>query len=144
LADVDKITADGDISTGGNLIIKGKDDDDAYNGKDLNISLDGESAKFEGGNDYTFDKVVYAPIFVGDVDAENVEADNLDATVGSFREVTTENATVMDTLTTTDLIATLAEISKIISGTIEVDNLTVKKAAHFFKLIIDEIKSVGG
>jgi hypothetical protein len=50
----------------------------------------------------------------------------------------------MDTLTTTDLIATLAEISKIISGTIEVDNLTVKKAAHFFKLIIDEIKSVGG
>ena len=144
LADVDKITADGDISTGGNLIIKGKDDDDAYNGKDLNISLDGESAKFEGGNDYTFDKVVYAPIFVGDVDAENVEADNLDATVGSFREITTENATVMDTLTTTDLIATLAEISKIISGTIEVDNLTVKKAAHFFKLIIDEIKSVGG
>lgn len=144
LADVDKITADGDISTGGNLIIKGKDDDDAYNGKDLNISLDGESVKFEGGNDYTFDKVVYAPIFVGDVDAENVEADNLNATVGSFREVTTENATVMDTLTTTDLIATLAKISKIISGTIEVDNLTVKKAAHFFKLIIDEIKSVGG
>ena len=38
----------------------------------------------------------------------------------------------------------LAEISKIISENIEVDNLTVKKAAHFFKLIIDEIKSVGG
>jgi hypothetical protein len=35
-------------------------------------------------------------------------------------------------------------VVKIISENIEVDNLTVKKAAHFFKLIIDEIKSVGG
>ena len=144
LADVDKITAEGDISTGGNLILKGKDADGAYNGEDLTISLDGDTTKFESSGSYNFDKVVYAPIFVGNVDADNVEADYIDAGIGRFNEVTTDNATVIDTLTTTDLIATLAEINKIISGTIEVDNLTVKKAAHFFKLIIDEIKSVGG
>jgi hypothetical protein len=49
LSDVDKITANGDISTDGMFIIKGKDSDDAYNDLDLKISLDNDGTHIEGG-----------------------------------------------------------------------------------------------
>ncbi len=139
LADVDNITANGDISTDGKLIIRGKNDDGVYTDQNLEISVDDSGTLIEGGKEYFFDGVVNAPVFIGDVDADNINANG--ATLG---EVTANNLTVINNLTANKLSATLAEITKILSGTIEVDNLTVKKAAHFFKLIIDEIKSVGG
>jgi hypothetical protein len=40
--------------------------------------------------------------------------------------------------------AAKAYIKDLLSDNITVDTLTVTKAAHFFSLIIDEIKSVGG
>ncbi len=94
------------------------------------IYVDDEGTKFEGGKDYWFDGSVKAL----DVIAENIDTEYISA----------NNADILDTLDTNKLKGVLAEINKIISETIEVDNLTVKKAAHFFKLIIDEIKSVGG
>ena len=36
------------------------------------------------------------------------------------------------------------KFNDLLAGNISVDTLTVTKAAHFFSLIIDEIKSVGG
>jgi hypothetical protein len=94
------------------------------------IYVDDEGTKFEGGKDYWFDGSVKAlEVIAENVDAEYISANNVD---------------ILDTLDTNKLKGVLAEINKIISETIEVDNLTVKKAAHFFKLIIDEIKSVGG
>ena len=150
LADVDKITANGDISTDGKFIIKGIDTDGIYTDKDLNVSLDDTGTQIEGGKEYFFDGTVNAPVFVGDVDSELINADV--ATVGELsatnviveEDISAQNVEVADTLNTYELGAIIAEINKIISDDIEVDNLTVKKAAHFFSLIIDEIKSVGG
>lgn len=135
LADVDNITANGDISTDGKLIIRGKDDDGVYTDQNLEISVDDSGTLIEGGKEYFFDGDVNAPVFIGDT---------ITANDAIFKEATANNLTVVNNLTANKLSATLAEITKILSGTIEVDNLTVKKAAHFFKLIIDEIKSVGG
>ena len=139
LADVDNITANGNISTDGKLIIRGKDDDGVYTDQNVEISVDDSGTQIQGSKEYFFDNEVHAPVFVGDVNANSITANG--ATLG---DVSAKNVTVTNTITTNNLKATLAEITKILSGTIEVDNLTVKKAAHFFKLIIDEIKSVGG
>jgi len=76
---------------------------------------------------------VKAPKFLGDVEANNVDTNTLEATEADI-----------DTLNVNSLYATLAEISTLLSDKITVDTLTVTKAAHFFSLIIDEIKSVGG
>ena len=54
------------------------------------------------------------------------------------------NANISNTLNSNEINATKAEIQQLLSGEIEVDKLTVTKSAHFFSLIIDEIKSVGG
>ena len=43
-----------------------------------------------------------------------------------------------------ELTGTKATLSDLLAGNISVETLTVTKAAHFFSLIIDEIKSVGG
>jgi hypothetical protein len=72
---------------------------------------------------------------LGDVSANDIDVSGT---------VTAKDADVSDMLTTNNFTATLAEIAKILSGEIEVEKLTVTKAAHFFSLIIDEIKSVGG
>ena len=136
---MDNITANGNISTDGKLIIRGKDDDGVYTDENVEISVDDSGTQIQGSKEYFFDNAVHAPVFVGDVNANSITANG--ATLG---DVSAKNVTVTNTITTNNLKATLAEITKILSGTIEVDNLTVKKAAHFFKLIIDEIKSVGG
>lgn len=45
---------------------------------------------------------------------------------------------------TNNLSAATAYIKSLLSDNVVVDNLTVTKAAHFFKLIVDEIKSTNG
>jgi hypothetical protein len=67
-------------------------------------------------------------------DITTVDADTVNATLGKFT-----NAQVTDTLTALNGI-----IDYINSKDILVENLTVTKAAHFFKLIIDEIKASQG
>lgn len=54
------------------------------------------------------------------------------------------NATIANKLTTNQLEAVSGYIQTLLSEDITVDNLTVTKAAHFFKLIVDEIKSTQG
>lgn len=120
--DANNINVGGDVAIEDKLILQGKNE--------VAIYVDDEGTKFEGGQNYWFDGSVKAlEVIAENVDAEYISANNVD---------------ILDTLDTNKLKGVLAEINKIISETIEVDNLTVKKAAHFFKLIIDEIKSVGG
>lgn len=219
LADVDKITANDNISTDGSFIVRGKDDDGVYTEQDLkiyvndsgaqfggvlgynfdnninaplfngnvnakqgtveelsadnisveedvtvngdissskciitntngdealSISIDSSGTKFTGGLKYQFDNTVQATTFEGDVEADNVNTISLNSSMAYAEELTADNATITNDLSTNNFDASYAEIIKIISENIEVDNITVKKAAHFFKLIIDEIKSVGG
>ena len=132
LADVQNIDANGDVALDGDIIIRGKDAEGAYNNKDLHISKD-DTTCFNGGSEYTFDGPVNAPIFNGDINATDGLITNLTSDVINTK-----------TLSAGEIEAALATITKILSGEIVVDNLTVTKAAHFFSLIIDEIKSVGG
>lgn len=121
------------------------------NGTKLSIYFNKDGTQFEGGKVYNFD----SSIITSSVEAENVNSENLATNVGTISELSSTNilveeylssayADISEALSTYEFTAFDADISKIISSTIEVDNLTVKKAAHFFKLIIDEIKSVGG
>lgn len=133
LSDVSKITANGDISTDGKFIIKETDDDNAYTGKDLQISKDDSVTRFENGEAYNFDAEVTATKFNGDVKAEYVEADIIKAEDVNAEDVETQS-----------LDATIGNIQDLLSDNATISTLTVTQAAHFFSLIIDEIKSVGG
>ena len=70
---MDNISANGDIALDGKIIIRGKDEDGIYNNDDLTIERE-DGTNFLGGFKYTFDGNVIAPKFIGDVDAEVVEA----------------------------------------------------------------------
>ncbi len=122
LINANNINVGGIVAIEDKLRLKGANELDMY--------TDEDGTWFEGGLNYWFDGSVNAT----EVIADDIQTEHIQAT----------NADVLDTLDTNNLKGVLAEISKIISENIEVDNLTVKKAAHFFKLIIDEIKSVGG
>nr|DAJ20175.1 MAG TPA: hypothetical protein [Siphoviridae sp. ctTYz13] len=106
-------------SIGGEVNIKKNDDD-------------------EGGN-LNVDKIVKTDTLIaneitaqfGDLKTasiENLNANDVNALEGNFRNILASKSTIFNLL----------------SNEITVDNLTVNKAAHFFKLIIDEVKSVGG
>lgn len=72
----------------------------------------------------------------GDIDNSegNTTTNNLFATNGTFS----------NDLSALDFFATNGEITNLISDTAVIENLTVTKAAHFYKLIIDEIKATQG
>lgn len=72
----------------------------------------------------------------GDIDNSegNTTTNNLFATNGTFS----------NDLSALDFFATNGEITNLISSTATIENLTVTKAAHFYKLIIDEIKATQG
>ena len=133
LSDVSKITANGDVSTDGKYIIKETDDDNAYTGNDLQISKDDSVTKFEGGEAYNFDAEVTASKFNGDVKAETVTTDILNTDALSANDIETNT-----------LDASIGNIHTLLSDNATIDYLNITKAAHFFSLIIDEIKSVGG
>lgn len=59
---------------------------------------------------------------------DNLNSNDINSLEGNFRNILASKSTIFNLL----------------SNEIVVDNLTVTKAAHFFKLIIDEVKSVGG
>ena len=61
-----------------------------------------------------------------------------------YGDIVSGQDATFDTVTTNQLSAVTAIIQDILADNITVDYLTVTKAAHFFSLIIDEIKSVGG
>lgn len=87
----------------------------------------------------------------GNILTKSLAADGeITAASGSIDSLTCDNSVTTPTLSVTEK-ATITDaeitnlIAKVLTATdITVDNLTVTKAAHFFELIIDKIKSVGG
>lgn len=86
----------------------------------------------------------------GDINANNaningnVNANNVTTTTVNADYAYTGNIVNQNNITTHSIDAITATLNSLIAGRITVDNLTVTKAAHFFKLIIDEIKSTNG
>ena len=139
LADVDNISANGDVALDGKIIIRGKDEDGAYTNENLEIARDDEDGTtISGGQKYTFDGNVIAPKFIGDLDAEVVNASE------AIIDALTAQEGQIDQLSTDDLNAAKAYIQELLSDNITTENLTVTKSAHFFELIIDKIKAAGG
>lgn len=134
LSDVNKITANGDISTDGDLIIKGVDDEGIYTDQDLNISKDTDGTKFTGGESYHFDNTIITNNIESDSgNIKDLSAESIASAYAYLTEMMAEKGTINN-----------LDSKKILADDISVDTLTVTKAAHFFSLIIDEIKSVGG
>lgn len=73
---------------------------------------------------------------------------NLSATTGTINTIgaDTANLTTVNstTVNSTNINGTNGDISNVVSRDVVTEFLTVTKEAHFFKLIIDELKSVGG
>lgn len=119
---------------GGDLVTPGEvKASNGFSSNGMKIAKEADKTTFTNGTKYQFDASVIAPKFIGDVEADTVSTDNLLAQEGQI-----------DNLNVEDLEATKAYIKDLLSDNITVDTLTVTKAAHFFSLIIDEIKSVGG
>lgn len=98
-------------------------------------NLTGRSMTF---NDASFIYLVSENGTIAKLNGNDLKYEN-----GSIKSITSDS---IDTgkLKTTDLEATNATIDNIISKNITTENLTVTKQAHFFELVIDKIKSVGG
>ena len=89
MSDVDNISANGDIALDGKIIIRGQDEDGIYNNDDLIIERD-KGTNFLGGFKYTFDDRVIAPLFIGNLQANNIDVlegqiKNLYSKYGEFR-----------------------------------------------------------
>ena len=143
MRDANNIVANGDISTDGDLIVRGVDEEGIYNGRDLHISKEEDGTHFSSNEAYKFDNDIYCPTLKGDVQSDNVEATNISANKveASIAEIETAN---VDTLNADSVNATTGDYTTLLSQDLRVDTLTVNKAAHFFNLTIDEVKSVGG
>lgn len=81
---------------------------------------------------------------MGNVSGVKGTFEEIDVPVGNFKELHTDNIYNTGTIKTYNMSAVTAYIKSLMSGDLVCDNLTVTKAAHFFKLIIDEIKSSQG
>lgn len=132
LENVENINMTGNLTTNGDININAVDENNNVSEKPvLNISVEGKNTKFSNSDKY---------IFSNEIDTNVVNADRLTA----FNRTTTKDLTATGKSTLADLDATKAFIADLISNNITTDTLTVTEAAHFFRLIIDEIKSVGG
>ena len=107
---------------GGDINIKATTDEQDKVGGNINAEGTISGNKLTG-NDITTDTGTIKKATINDV-----SGDTLTYLVGKFKELTGTKATLSDLL----------------AGNISVETLTVTKAAHFFSLMIDEIKSVGG
>ena len=76
--------------------------------------------------------------------SDNSKINTLTATTGTIDTIKSKAITNTGTITTDKIKANYGEILELIGENWTVDNLTVTKAAHFFKLIIDEIKASQG
>lgn len=111
-------------------------------GGDINVKATSDEVDKVGGNIYA-DGTVTASKFVGDIDAK--KADILNAIIKNLSgEQLNYLVGVIKDLSGSKLNYNEGVIKKLLASDISVDTLTVTKAAHFFSLILDEIKSVGG
>lgn len=119
---------------------------------------------FESINGITSDTIDVNTIWV----SESVEADVINANDGSFNDITSTSANLSSLTATTANTAfinatngniinlsndkatinnatiTIASATTLSSENLTVKNLEVTNAAHFFSLVIDEVKSLGG
>ncbi len=109
-------------TVGGDINVKATTDEQDKVGGNINAEGTISGNKLTG-NDITADTGTIKKATINDV-----SGDTLNYLAGKFKELTGTKATLSDLL----------------AGNISVETLTVTKAAHFFSLIIDEIKSVGG
>lgn len=75
---------------------------------------------------------------------KNISGTNASITSLTATAITSNTINVTNKLTTNQLEAVSGYIKTLLSDEITVDYLTVTKAAHFFKLLIDEIKATQG
>ena len=121
---------DGDMTVNGNIdadsarikAISG-DTADIENIASKNITASNANLSAVTSNSLTTDKVTAKKAEIGSLTADNISG----------------GTATLDSLT-----AISGVVKRLLSDNITTDNLTVTKSAHFFKLIIDEIKSVGG
>ena len=73
-----------------------------------------------------------------------ITAEQVISPLAQLDRLISDNVTVNGKLTTNQLQAVSGYIQTLLSDSITTDYLTVTKAAHFFKLIIDEIKATQG
>lgn len=78
------------------------------------------------------------------VNSQTISANTFNGNNANISAITSNTVNVTNKLTTDKLEAVSGFIKTLLSEDITVDNLTVTKAAHFFKLIIDEIKATQG
>ena len=136
---------DGDMTVNGNIdadsarikAISG-DTADIENIASKNITASNANLSAVTSNSLTTDKVT----------AKKAEVDSLSGGTANLSTVTANTVTAANisggTATLDSLTAISGVVKRLLSDNITTDNLTVTKSAHFFKLIIDEIKSVGG
>lgn len=122
LSNVQNITA-----TGGDITVKKVVDGDGAKGG--NIYADGD---IEAGGNVTGVK------FIGDVDAHNVNTDNISAVTGSITDLSGSNLQYDEATIKQAVIDALSCVD------ITTENLTVTKNARFFELLIDKIMAAGG
>lgn len=115
------------IAEGGDIRVSSVDDADGKIGG--NIYADGDIAA--GGN-------VSGVKFIGDVDADTVITNNINAATGVISDLSG------DTLEYDDAAFQRAIVEALGCMDITTENLTVTKSAHFYELIIDKIKAAGG
>ncbi|ATV28089.1 hypothetical protein CTM63_02420 [Prevotella intermedia] len=97
-------------------------------GGDINVKATTDEQDKVGGNINADGTISGNKITADTGNIKDISGDTLNYLVGKFKE----------------LAGTKATLSDLLAGNISVETLTVTKAAHFFSLMIDEIKSVGG
>lgn len=141
LYNVGSITASGNIQTEGDIIIRQLDEENqVVNDGDLTISVKDKAATISGKDKYTFD---------GAIEGTDIKANgNLDVTGAStMNGVTVNGDAAFNKNIEVKGQSKLNDVSSnniTNSDTIKTKNLEVTGSAHFFELIIDKIKSLGG
>ena len=97
------------------------------------------------GDTVVLSQSLTAPTISGNsILGNNISGTNASITSLTATAITSNTINVTNKLTTNQLEAVSGYIKTLLSDEITVDYLTVTKAAHFFKLLIDEIKATQG
>lgn len=97
------------------------------------------------GDTVVLSQSLTAPTISGNsIIGNNISGTNASITSLTATAITSNTINVTNKLTTNQLEAVSGYIKTLLSDEITVDYLTVTKAAHFFKLLIDEIKATQG
>ena len=141
LQNVGSITANGNIQTEGDIIIRQLDEENqVVNDGDFTMSVEDNSASFSGKDKYVFD---------GAIEGKDIKAD------GNLNVTGTSNVDDIivggDGIFNADMVVKgYSQLNEVASNnitnsdTIRTKNLEVTGSAHFFELIIDKIKAAGG